>query len=76
MAASVPPAPLKPPPGSITATTPIIRAYEIAIPPETEVMAHNAGLLAPVERTAPPDHAWTFPAASVTAMELKLSSRL
>ena len=49
------------------------RAFEIAAPPEFEVMAHTAEVLAPVERALPADGVWTFPAASVTAVEAGMS---
>lgn len=48
------------------------RSFEISAPPELEIMAHNAGVLAPVERVIPENMKWTFPAASVSAVELRL----
>ncbi len=51
-----------------------LRGHEIAVPPETEIMSHNAALLVPVQKTAPPGRPWTFPSASVTALELELSN--
>lgn len=50
------------------------RVFEIAAPPEFEVMAHNAGALAPVEKAIPANLRWTFPAASVSAVEIQLSA--
>ena len=46
------------------------RVFEIAAPPEVEIMAHNADRLAPVEKTLPEDMIWTFPPASVSAVEI------
>ncbi len=48
------------------------RVFEIAAPPELEIMEHNAGALAPQEKAVPPDLRWTFPAASVSAVEIRL----
>lgn len=48
------------------------RSFEIAAPPELEVMAHNADALAPRERAIPPSLKWTFPAASVSAVEIRM----
>ncbi|HOS42755.1 MAG TPA: alpha-L-arabinofuranosidase C-terminal domain-containing protein [Armatimonadota bacterium] len=49
------------------------RVWEIAAPPETEIMAHNAELLAPVEKPLPVEGDWVFPPASVSAVELRLA---
>lgn len=47
-------------------------AYEIAADPMLEIDQHNHSVLAPVERKLPRGAAWTFPPASVTAVELAL----
>jgi alpha-N-arabinofuranosidase len=48
------------------------RVWEIAAPPELEIMEHNAAALAPREKAVPPDLRWTFPAASVSAVEIRV----
>ena len=48
------------------------RTFEIAAPPEFEVMEHNAGTLVPVEKVLPMSLEWRFPAASVSAVEVAL----
>ncbi len=47
------------------------RVFEIAAAPELDVMLSNADVLAPVRRELSPNAAWEFPAASVSAVELK-----
>jgi alpha-L-arabinofuranosidase len=49
--------------------------YEIAADPEFEVLQTCAGVLEPAEKALPSDGLWTFPAASVSAVELTVSSR-
>ena len=49
------------------------KVFEIAVAPEFEVWARNLECLAPVEKKLPANAKWTFPAASVTAVELKVS---
>jgi hypothetical protein len=46
--------------------------FEISGDPEVEILADNADLLAPVRQDLPEDARWTFPAASVSAVELTL----
>jgi alpha-N-arabinofuranosidase len=46
--------------------------YEIAVEPEFEVLLDNADTLAPVRKDLPQGAQWTFPAASVSAVELAL----
>ncbi len=46
------------------------RAFEIAVDPALEVWWRNYQLFAPVAKTLPSSGQWTFPAASVTAVEL------
>ncbi len=48
------------------------KVFEIAAPPELEVWPANADRLAPVARKLPAGARWTFPAASVSAVELKV----
>lgn len=48
------------------------RSFEIAAPPELEIMEHNADALAPVEKPIPKGMRWTFPAASVSAVEIRM----
>ena len=50
------------------------RVFEIAAPPEVEIMAHNADILAPVEKPMPESMIWTFPPASVSAVELHVQA--
>jgi hypothetical protein len=47
-------------------------AYEIAVDPEFEVEPDTANLLAPVRKALPAPARWTFPPASVSALELEL----
>ena len=49
-------------------------AYEIAVDPEFEVLPDTAGVLAPVRKALPATGNWTFPPASVSALELELES--
>lgn len=50
------------------------RAYEIAVAdPMLEIDLHTADRLAPVERAGVGEGPWTFPAASVTALELEIA---
>lgn len=46
------------------------RSFEITAPPELEIMHHNADALSPVEKVIPKNMKWTFPAASVSAVEI------
>jgi alpha-N-arabinofuranosidase len=46
------------------------RTFEIAAPPELEIIDGNAALLEPVEKKLPRSMEWRFPAASVSAVEL------
>jgi alpha-L-arabinofuranosidase len=46
--------------------------HEIAVEPEFEVEPHTGGRLAPVRKDLPPGGRWTFPPASVSAVELDL----
>lgn len=51
------------------------RAFEIAVEdPMLEIDPHNVDLLAPVERTGGRKAPWTFPPASVTALELAMGT--
>jgi alpha-L-arabinofuranosidase len=50
------------------------RAFEIAAPPEFETIAAST-TLDPVEKALPRNMTWTFPAASVSAVELRLAAR-
>jgi alpha-L-arabinofuranosidase len=47
------------------------RVFEIAIEPEQEITQFNPDLLEPVEKKLPPGGEWTFPAASVSAIEIE-----
>jgi hypothetical protein len=49
------------------------KAWEIAAPPELEVMETRPDCFAPAQKAVPPDGRWRFPAASVTALELSLA---
>jgi len=46
------------------------RIYQLAADPEFEVMETQARAIVPVQRDLPSDGVWTFPAASVCAVEL------
>ncbi|MBM4148589.1 MAG: alpha-L-arabinofuranosidase [Lentisphaerae bacterium] len=48
------------------------RSFQIAAPPELEIMEHNADALAVQERMVPKDMKWTFPPASVSAIEIRI----
>ncbi len=50
------------------------RVFEIAADPEMEVWRVNDDRLAPVEKKLPRGARWTFPPASVTAVEMKVSA--
>ncbi len=50
------------------------KVFEIAVDPEMEVWRQNADRLSPVEKKLPRGAKWTFPPASVTAVELKVSA--
>jgi hypothetical protein len=51
------------------------RAFEIAVDdPMVEIDPHTADHLAPVERTGLGEGGWTFPPASVTALELDIGT--
>ncbi len=46
--------------------------FEIAADPELEILPDNGEALAPVRKELPEGARWTFPAASVSAVELTL----
>jgi alpha-L-arabinofuranosidase len=46
------------------------RVFTLATDPEFEVFEHRDDVLEPVEQTVPTSGKWTFPAASVSAVEL------
>ena len=46
------------------------RVFEIAVAPEQETTQFNPNLLEPAEKEFSPEKAWTFPPASVSAVEL------
>jgi alpha-L-arabinofuranosidase len=46
------------------------RVYTLAADPEIEVFEHRDDVLEPVEKPLPDDGKWTFPAASVSVVEL------
>lgn len=48
-------------------------AFEISAPPELEIDVHNADALAPVKKDLPGSMEWTFPAASVSALEIQMA---
>jgi len=48
------------------------RVFEISASPELEISAHNADTLAPVQKAIPGSMEWTFPAASVSAVEIQM----
>ena len=48
------------------------KVFEIAADPELEIRRNNPDALAPRERTLPGDGSWSFPAASVSAVELRI----
>ena len=50
------------------------RAYEIAIDPTFEIMETCATVLDPVERAVSASGEWTFPPASVTALEMDITA--
>jgi hypothetical protein len=47
--------------------------FEIAADPEFEVLGNEPTALAPVEKSLPPSGEWSFPAASVSVVELTLA---
>ena len=49
-----------------------VGAAELAADPEFEVFRHHDDILQPVEQQIPASGKWTFPAASVSAVELDL----
>ena len=49
------------------------KAWEIAADPMLEILGNDPGVLAPKEKAVPPDGRWTFPPASVTALEVGLT---
>jgi alpha-N-arabinofuranosidase len=51
------------------------RAFTLAADPEFEVFEHRDDVLEPVEKALPTNGRWTFPAASVSAVELDLEDR-
>jgi alpha-N-arabinofuranosidase len=50
------------------------RVFTLATDPEFEVFEHRADVLEPVEQALPAGGLWTFPAASVSAVELNLEN--
>jgi hypothetical protein len=52
------------------------KVFEIAADPEMEVWEGSADALAPQAKSLPREGEWSFPAASVSAIELSLSSPL
>jgi hypothetical protein len=44
--------------------------FELAADPQFEVMETQAREITPVQKDLPPDRLWTFPPASVSAVEL------
>ena len=48
------------------------KVSEIAVPPELETYSFNKEEFEPKEKRLPKDRVWRFPAASVSAMELKI----
>lgn len=50
------------------------KVWEIAADPELEVMETHPDYFAPVQKPLPADGEWRFPAASVTALELRMAS--
>ena len=51
------------------------RVFTLAVDPEFEVFEHRPDVLEPVEQTLPAGGLWTFPAASVSAVELDLEEQ-
>jgi len=51
------------------------KVFEIAADPMVEVMETCPDVMAPVERKLRPGRSWTFPAASVTAVELRVAPK-
>lgn len=49
------------------------KVFQIAVDPELEVWQRNADQFAPAEKRLPASRRWTFPPASVTAVEMKVS---
>jgi alpha-N-arabinofuranosidase len=49
------------------------RIYGISLPPDTEIFRSEPDLVRPRETALPPTAEWTFPAASVSAVEIDLS---
>ena len=47
------------------------RVFQIATEPEQEITQFNPDVLIPVEKRLPPTGEWTFPAASVSAVEIE-----
>jgi len=48
------------------------RVFTLAADPELEVFEHRPGVLEPVQTSLPESKRWTFPAASVSAVELDI----
>lgn len=48
------------------------QAFEIAAPPELEIMENNAEAVSAVEKAIPKSMEWTFPPASVSAVEITM----
>ncbi|MEM6560323.1 MAG: hypothetical protein AAF656_01875, partial [Planctomycetota bacterium] len=51
------------------------KVHQITAPPDMETAEHNARNLEPVTHTCDPTNTWTFPAASVSAVELKMTRK-
>ena len=49
--------------------------FEMAADPEVEIIETNPDAVTVAEKTLPQEGAWTFPPASVTAMELAARAR-
>ncbi|MEM6459412.1 MAG: alpha-L-arabinofuranosidase C-terminal domain-containing protein, partial [Planctomycetota bacterium] len=49
------------------------RVHEIAAPPEREIAMHNADTIRPYAKDADPGKTWSFPPASVSAVELRVA---
>jgi hypothetical protein len=50
-------------------------ALTLAGDPQHEILSHEDGVLEPIEAAVPESGAWTFPAASVTVIEIELAAK-
>ena len=50
------------------------RVFTLAADPEFEVFEHREDVLQPIEKPLPVSGKWTFPAASVSAVELDVEN--